>query len=142
MVPVRYRLELLGQTVDGIARLGTIPAAVVPPPSESTYSNGITYGLADSSGSPVGTAQNSAAFSLSVGASHTTASLDFPVTTATNNVWYIELPAGLTFIRAYNPGDGDDTASWVRQGSTQRWTNTIGFGNAEKSFAITVRRTQ
>ena len=137
--PVQYQEGISGQTVDGVVLFGTIPGSVAPPPSRTTYSNGFEYGIANGQ-TPSSTLENSAAFTLAVGESHTTPEIDFPDTTASNTSYFIRLPAGLTLVSARESVDGTVTSHWVRVGATQVWTYFIGFGGSDNLFSFTIRR--
>ena len=131
----------MGQTVEGVILSGTVPGTVTPPPSNTmTYANGITYGLADDSNNPVGTALQSNSFSLAVGQTHTTEVLNMPRTTVIGDNWYITLPAGLTLTAATDTVEGAILDDWVRIASTQTWVYTVGFDTAQNDMTFTVRR--
>ena len=137
--PVRYQIGTLGQMVEGVVLFGTIPGGVAPPPAETTYSNGIQYGLATGQ-TPSGTIGNTQSFSLAVGQSHTTESFTFPDTTSTANNIYVSLPAGLVLTSALDSVEGEELRYWVRVGATQVYVFTIGFEDASVSYVFTVRR--
>ena len=138
VAPVRYQAGTAGQTVEGVVLFGTVPRAVIPP-STSTYSSGIEYGIANGN-TPSSTHSDSNSFSLSIGGTHTTESLTFAATTIANGNYYVRLPAGLTLTRAVDSVQGDETSSWVRVASSQVWIYTIGFDGATNTFVFTVRR--
>ena len=137
--PVRYQVGVAGQTVEGVILSGTVPGAVTPPPSRMTYANGIEYGISDGN-TPSATHLDSASFSLAVGESHTTALLTFPVTTTTNDDFYLRLPAGLSLTNAIESVDGEELSNWNKIAGQQVWIYIIGFEDSQNSFTFTVRR--
>ena len=138
--PVRYQVGNTSITIEGVVRFGTVPGSVAPQGNTRTYSNGITYGLANDSNNPVGTALQSNAFTLAVGASHTTEILNLPQTTVTADNWYITLPAGLSLTAIQDTVQGAVLDEWTRVGSTQTWIYTVGFEDAQNDMTFTVRR--
>ena len=149
--PARNTTEDIYRSIVTIPRTGTTPTytrsfflearsmVTPPPPSRTTYSNGFEYGIANGQ-TPSSTLENSAAFTLAVGESHTTPEIDFPDTTASNTSYFIRLPAGLTLVSARESVDGTVTSHWVRVGATQVWTYFIGFGGSNNLFSFTIRR--
>ena len=135
VVPVRYRLNLMGQTVDGIARLGTIPAAVSPP-VQTSYT--MSYGLV--SGSPSYTTSDTATTSAITLASGDTGYFDFrsPNTTSASPNVYFDLPAGLTLVNVQQRQAGQyfiNPSGWTTDDSSQP-RRYINDSNRENTFVI------
>ena len=118
------------------ARLSTPP---VSPPTQMSYSDGIEYGIS-AGNTPSSTHLDSAAFSLAIGESHTTELLTFPVTTTTNDDFYIRLPTGLTLTNAIESVDGEEFSNWNKVTGQNVWIYTIGFEDSQNSFTFTIRR--
>ena len=150
-VPSRTTTADIYQSYVTIPRTGTTLSATralflesrstvpVSPPSSMSYPNGIEYGIA-SGQTPSATHLDSAAFSLAVNQSHTTALLTFPRTTVGNNNFYIRLPAGLSLTNAIESVDGEELNNWNKVSGQQIWIYTIGFEDSVNSFTFTVRR--
>ena len=151
IVPARTTTADIYQAYVTLARTGTTPTvtralfleprliAPVIPTSSMNYPNGIQYGIANGQ-TPAGTANNTQAFNLAVGASHTTESITFPDTTTTADNIYITLPAGLSLTSALDSVEGEEITYWIQVGSTQTYVFTIGFEDAEVTYVFVVRR--
>ena len=113
-----------------------LPTAPVAPPSTSSIV--FTYGLADDSNNPVGTALTLDAVDLAVGGTHTYNVITMPLTTATGDNYYVSLPAGVVLTSARDSFQGETIADWTRTG--QQWVYTIGFARAQEDITFAIRR--
>ena len=142
---VSQRLRLTGNAPYTITAIGPpllialrLPTAPPVTPSRNTYR--LTWGLANDSNNPVGTAVQSDPFQLAVGETHSTPERDMPVTTTIGDNYYVTLPSGLTLTAVTDSLEGNIIDEWTRVGSTQTWVYTIGEANNVNTMGFTVRR--
>ena len=121
----------------GVPQLSSLILPVAPV-SPTTTAVRMTYGIADDSNNPVGTAQRTAEVQMAVGDSHTFAVITMPLTTATGDNYYVELPAGFVLTGARDSFQGETINDWTRH--TQRWVYAIGFARAQEDITFTIRR--
>ena len=96
----------------------------------------IAYGLTDTLGSPIGTAQTLTLTGTLTGEFTT------PPTTTTSPYWYFQVPSGFELDSIKNAGLAVPTPdpNWTQVGTTGRWINHSAFTGYTARFIIELRR--